>query len=187
MRNALLLAVLASVLPMTGCLTLSVFPLYTDKDLVTDLPLEGKWMDPESKDTWEITRHGGDTYTAVDPTKKDSEPVEMRLVRLGERRFLDLTAANVPSLAIEGHMFGKIWMTGDELHIQLMGNAWLEKKARESGLGVLDAPDKDVLLTAPTADLQKLVLRYADDEEAFEKPATLRRVAVTPPAPSPAP
>ena len=99
MRNPLLPVVLACTLSMTGCLTLSVYPLYTAKDLVTDPLLEGKWTDPEDKDVWEIRRNG-DAYVATCQTDKTSEPVEMRLVRLGEQRFLDLTSRDTPSLAV---------------------------------------------------------------------------------------
>ncbi|HEY1206473.1 MAG: hypothetical protein ABSH46_21360 [Bryobacteraceae bacterium] len=184
MRNAQLLAVLACVLPMTGCITLSLYPLYTAKDVVTDLPLEGKWMDSDKKEVWEI-RRAGDAYVATDPTDEKSEPIEVRLVRLGERHFLDFTSNQTPSLAIAAHLFSKVWMTGDELHIQTVDDDWLAKKARDSGLAFAELPDKDVLVTAPTADLQKLVLRYADDASAFKEAVTLHRV--TPPAQSPAP
>jgi hypothetical protein len=175
MRNPLLLLALACTLSMTGCLTLSVYPLYTAKDLVTDPQIEGKWIPEEDKDVWEI-RKNGDAYVASCPTDKTSEPVEMRLVRLGEQRFLDLTSRDTPSLAVAGHMFGKVWIAGEDLNIQLMASSWLEKKVRENRLPSLELSDRDVLLTAPTADLQKLVLRYAGDPEAFEKPVKLRRV-----------
>jgi hypothetical protein len=67
-------------------------------------------------------------------------------------------------------------MTGDQMQIQVISDAWLEKKARETGLPLLELPDKDVLLTAPTADLQRFILRYAGDPDAFEKPETLHRI-----------
>jgi hypothetical protein len=175
MRNALLLVVLACTLPMAGCLTLSLYPLYTAKDVVADLPLEGKWADAEAKDVWDI-RRGGDVYIATDPSNKNDEPIEMRVVRLGEQSFLDLTSNNAPSLAIAAHLFGRIRMTGDQMQIQVISDAWLEKKARETGLPLLELPDKDVLLTAPTADLQRFILRYAGDPDAFEKPETLHRI-----------
>ncbi len=175
MRNTLLLVVLAGALAMTGCLTLSVYPLYTATDLVADLPLEGKWMDPDNKDIWEI-RKGGDAYIVTDTSDQHPEPVELRLVRLGTRRFIDLTSNDTPALAMAGHIFGKVAISGEELRIQLMSSDWLAKRARDSGLALVEKPDKEVLLTASTADLQKLVLRYADDPEAFDKPSTLHRV-----------
>jgi hypothetical protein len=176
MRNALLLVVLAMVVPMMGCLTLSVYPLYTAKDVVTDLPLEGKWMDPDGKDVWEI-RRAGDCYVAINASDAHDEKVEVCLVRLGTRHFLDLTASDRPSLSVGGHLFCKVAVSGEELRVQTVKSEWLEKKARDSGLAFVELPDKDVLVTAPTAELQKLVLRYADDPEAFNEAGVLRRVA----------
>ena len=175
MRNALLVLVVACILPLTGCLTLSVYPLYTAKDVVTDLAIEGKWLDTAHQETWEI-RKGGDVYIANNPGDDEDEPVEMRLVRLGERHFLDLTANDTPSLAVQAHLFARVWMVGDDLHIQTMDSTWLEKKVRDSGVAFVELPDKDVLLTAPTAELQKLVLKYADDASAFGEAVTLHRV-----------
>jgi hypothetical protein len=172
MRNLALVCVLFWTLFLSGCVTLSLYPLYTEKDLVADLPLEGKWTDPSSKETWDI-RRGGDGYVVMG---QDGEAVKLRLVRLGERRFMDLTANDTPSLAIAGHMFGKVWIAGDELHLQMMDSDWLEKKARAGGVAFVELPDKDVLLTAPTAALQDLVLHAGDD--AFNEPGVLRRVAV---------
>ncbi len=175
MRTALLLLVLACTLLMTGCVTLSVYPLYTPKDLVGDLALEGKWTDPDGKEIWDF-RKAGDMWLVTELTRKDGEVIELRLVKLGERTFLDVTANNAPSLAVAGHIFGKIRLNGNELEIQLMGASWLEKAAREAGLPQVALPDKDVLVTAPTADLQKFVLAHADDPEAFEAPGTLHRI-----------
>jgi hypothetical protein len=179
MRKPLLVVVLACSLLMTGCLTLSVYPLYTAKDLVTEPQIEGKWITQEDNEVWEIHK-SGDAYMAVCPGDREGEPVDMRIVQLGGQRFLDLTAHDAPSLAVPGHMFGKIAVTGDEMTIQLMTSSWLEKKAREAGLPVLEMADNEILLTAPTAELQKFVVRYAADPDAFEKPTKLKRLRPEP-------
>jgi hypothetical protein len=175
MRSILMIAALAAAALATGCgVTLSVHPLYAEKDLASDLQLEGKWTDDEAKDIWAV-RKDGDVYVATCPTDKDSEPIEMRLVRLGEHRFLDLTSKNTPSLSIPGHLFAKVSVTGDELQIQMMDSKWLEQKARETGFPYVEA-DKQVILTAPTSDLQKFVLLHAADPDAFESAEKLHRV-----------
>jgi hypothetical protein len=170
----LLILILACIVPMTGCLTLAVYPLYTAADLVADLPIEGTWTDAEAKEVWEI-RKNGDAYSIVCTTDSKSEPVEARLLRLGEQRFLDLTAKDTPSLAVAGHFFARVRMSKEELEVQLMDSGWLEGKARETGLASLDLPDKELLLTAPTAELRKFVLRYAGDPGAFEKVTSFHR------------
>lgn len=175
MRYILMMAALAAAALTTGCgVTLSVHPLYTDKDLASDPQLEGKWTDDEAKDIWTV-RKDGDVYVAICSSEKDSEAVEMRLVRLGEYHFLDLTSKNPPSLAIPGHLFAKVSVMGDELEIQLMDSKWLDQKVRETGFPYVEA-DKQVILTAPTSELQKFVLLHAADPGAFPDSERLHRV-----------
>jgi hypothetical protein len=175
MKRILTIATLAAAALATGCgVTLSVHPLYTDKDLATNPQLEGKWTDDEAKDIWAV-RKDGDVYVATCPTDKDSEAIEMRLVRLGDRYFLDLTSKNQPSLSIPGHLFAKVSVTGDELQVQMMNSKWLEQKARDTGVPYVEL-DKQVILTAATADLQKLLSLHAADPDAFENAEKMHRV-----------
>jgi hypothetical protein len=175
MRSILAVATLAAATLLSGCgVTLSIHPLYTDKDLASDPQLEGRWTDDEAKDIWAV-RKDGNVYVATCPTDKDSEAIEMRLVRLGDQYFLDLTEKDTPSLAIPGHLFAKISVSGDELLVQMMDSKWLEQKARESGFPHLEV-DKQVILTAPTPELQKFVLLHAGDAEAFEDAERLHRI-----------
>jgi hypothetical protein len=175
MRTALLAGLLVCALLTPGCLTLSVYPLYTANEVVTGLPLEGTWTDAEGKDVWEI-RKNGDAYAIVCTTDKTSEPVEAHLLRLGDQHFLDLTSKDTPSLAIAGHFFAKIRTSQEELQVQLMDSAWLERKARETGLASLDLPDREMVLTASTGELQRFILRHAGDPDAFGKAENLRRL-----------
>jgi hypothetical protein len=175
MKSILTIATLAAAALATGCgVTLSLHPLYTDKDLASDLQLEGKWTDDEAKDIWAV-RKDGNAYVATCPTDTDSEPIEVRLVRLGDHHFLDLTSKNKPSLAIPGHLFAKVSVAGDELRIQTMDSKWLEQKARETGFPYVES-DKQVILTAPTPDLQKFVLLHAGDPDAFQDVERLHRI-----------
>ncbi|MGA2329279.1 MAG: hypothetical protein ABSH05_23705 [Bryobacteraceae bacterium] len=175
MKSILTIATLAAAALATGCgVTLSLHPLYTDKELASDLQLEGKWTDDDAKDIW-VVRKDGNVYVATCPTDTDSEAIEMRLVRLGDHHFLDLTSKNTPSLAIPGHLFAKVSVAGDELQIQTMGSKWLEQKARETGFPYLEL-DKQVILTAPTPDVQKFVLLHAGEPDAFEDAERLHRV-----------
>lgn len=167
MKNPLPLIVLACALPMTGCLTLSVYPLYTASDLVTDPRIEGRWTDAEAKDVWEIAQHG-DGYSIVCVTDNKGETIVAHLLRLGDSRFLDLTSKDTPSLAIAGHLFAKIETAKDEFQLQVMDSSWLERKARETGLAVVNLPDKETAVAASTGELRKFVQRYSADPGAFE-------------------
>ncbi len=163
---------------MSGCgPTLALHPLYTDKELVADMPLEGKWGEAEDEEVWTISR-SGTAYQAVSSGKSESEKVDIRIVRLGETRFLDIASTEVPSLAVAGHMFCKAWMDGEELRLQVMDSEWLRQKIRETGLPFLELEGDQMLLTAPTKELQKFVMLYAAEPKAFgSEVGKFRRVA----------
>lgn len=167
MKSLLLLVALISVVGMTGCgPTLSLHPLYTDKEVVSDLPLEGKWTDEDAKEVWSVSK-SKDHYEAVQLGNGNSEKYELHVVRLEQLRFLDITDNDTPSLAIPGHMIVKIWMEGEQLRIQAMDTDWLKQKIRETGFPYVEV-DKQILLTAPTPQLQKFILLYANEPKALD-------------------
>ena len=175
MKSILTIAALAAAALMTGCgVTLSVNPLYTEKDQASDLELEGRWTDDEAKDIWDV-RKEEQRYLATCITDRDVEAIEIRVVRLGEDRFLDLTSKNTPSLAVPGHLFAKARMSGEELQLQVMNQKWVEKKVREAGFPYVETGG-GLLLTGSTAALQKFVLLHAGEAEAFEEAERLHRV-----------
>lgn len=165
--KSLLLVALAAVVVMTGCApTLSLHPLYTDKDVVSDLPLEGKWTDEDAKEVWSVSK-SKNGYEAVQLGDGDQEKYEISVVRLEQLRFLDITTKNAPSLAIPGHMIIKVWMEGEQLCMQSMDTDWFKQKIRETGFPYVEV-DKQMLLTAPTPQLQKLILLYANEPKALD-------------------
>jgi len=167
-RSVLAPAALAAMVLMTGCVTVCESPLYTAADIATDLPLEGSWIDANSDahaPGWKFTRHGSG-YTVVE-TEKGSPPLEVHLLRLGKWHFLDIFLPDRDLCDATGHLIAKVSMEGD----------------------VVEPPhnaDHNLLVKAPTAQLQRLMLQDAGDPQAFDEPQVLRRAPATP-APSPAP
>lgn len=168
MKIISLLVALAAVTLMTGCgPTLSLHPLYADKDLASDLPLEGKWADAENEEVWTISK-SGDGFEGTSPGNSDPEKVGIHVVRLGEFRFLDIISKDTSSLDIPGHLFVKVWRVGEELRVQALDSDWLKQKIRETGLPHVELEDEQVILTAPTPELQKFVALHANEPKAFE-------------------
>jgi hypothetical protein len=64
-------------------------------------------------------------------------------------------------------MIAKVWMEGEELRIQVLDSDWLKQKIRESGFPHVEVEDEQVILTAPTPELQKFTLLYAAEPKAF--------------------
>jgi hypothetical protein len=181
MRHLGLLVALGAAALLAGCgPTLAVHPLYTEKDLVSDMPLEGKWTETEDKEVWNVRKLGA-SYEAEAPGSSNPEKVEFYVVRLGELRFLDITTAAPPSLAVPGHMFTKVWMEGEELRLQVLDSDWLKQKIRETGFPSVELADQQLILTAPTRELQKFVLLYAAEPKAYaSEVGKFRRVRSAP-------
>jgi hypothetical protein len=172
MKLTALLGILAGAAVMTGCgPVLSIHPLYTQEDLVSDIPLEGTWAEQDDNQVWQIHK-SGDGYEAINAAT--AERFSVHLLRLKGVRFLDITSRS-EGLAIPGHLFAKVWMEDGALRIAMMKDDWLKQMAQD-GLGpqsVMD-PDKDVILTAPTRELQDFVMLHADDTNAFDEPGELK-------------
>ena len=181
MKIISLVVALAAVALMTGCgPTLALHPLYTDKDLATDVPLEGKWADADAEEVWTI-RKSGDGFEGASPSTSDPEKVGIHVVRLGELRFLDITSKDTTSLDIQGHLFVKVWMEGEGLRVPALDSDWFKQKIREASFPHLEMEDEQMILTAPTLELRKFVTLCASEPKAFDSDVgKFHRVPSTP-------
>jgi hypothetical protein len=76
------------------------------------------------------------------------------------------------------HTFSKITFDGDELNIAMYNESWLKKRIKQRQIRIKyeEKPDGGILLTAPTEELQKFVVKYAEEYKAFVNMETLNRV-----------
>jgi hypothetical protein len=175
MRNMLLWPLLAATLLLCGCGPMvSVRPLYTDRNLVQDLPLEGKWTDADSEDVLTVEKES-DRYKLLILSDGAVQRFDMHLVALGPDRFLDVTPKDGPALAIGGHAFAKVWMENQEVCMALLAEDWLRQQPDFPSY-VLADDDRQVLLTAPSEQLQRWLGRYAKEPRAFDTAHCLHRL-----------
>jgi hypothetical protein len=170
MRFTLWLAVLAGAAAMTGCApAVAIHPLYTTHDLVSDLPLEGTW-EAGDDEIWQIKKTA-DGYDVASVQIGDSIEVSkfnVHLLRLKDSEFVDVTSKSDPGIGVAGHMFAKVRMEGDELYVSTFDETWL-KHMVEAG----QAPQytmgegQQIVIIAPTSELQKFVLQHAADPDAW--------------------
>ena len=171
MRHIAMLAVLAGTIVTSACsVTRSLNPLYTDKDLVTEPRLEGRWTDEDAKDVWEV-RPDGKGYVVTRLGDAEMEALSVHIVVIGRSVFLDVAPKSTPSLAIDGHLFLKMHFEDQELVLQMFDWAWLRDKTAQAGVALVDTADREHILTAPTADLQRFVSMYAEEARAFDADA----------------
>jgi hypothetical protein len=170
MRNAAVLALLGPVLLLTGCGDLlSLHPLYTDRDRVFDLAVEGRW---ETDDDVLTVSREDDAYTVTLQSKKDPSErsqYEIHLVDIKGVRFADL----LPAEGI-GHMFLKVRVAEGQLHLAFLDSEWLRQRVPHEQAEVAKG-EKQAVLTAPTPELRKLVEQYALEPKAYDKQEVVYR------------
>jgi hypothetical protein len=143
---------------------LSIYPLYTDKDVVFDPGLLGTWIDPADKSSAPLVfeRSENDSYKLATPLDENSnvdQIFQVHIVKLF-RMFLDAlqTKSRISGqevdvgIAIPAHLLARFSLTGESLHIDLLEEEWIKKQldARKISITHEEAGD-DIVLTASRA------------------------------------
>jgi hypothetical protein len=176
MRRVILpVAVLALLL--AGCWTVSIHPLYTKNDIVSEPLLVGQWGDPDNDrgEMWVFAEAGENLYTLT--AKENGKPdavFEARLLRLKNHLFLDLLPKPPEGEGdfyaihlLPAHSFWRVEVSEDSLRLAMLNREWIEKEITEGRLKIPHVAREDVLvLTASTEELQAFVLSHL--KECFE-------------------
>ncbi|MGH8014613.1 MAG: hypothetical protein ACREBV_00285 [Candidatus Zixiibacteriota bacterium] len=177
------LAVLSICVIIVSCVP-SIHPLYTAEDIIFDPALLGTWESEDSTYTYEFITDDSLSYTMI--YTEDSVPASftVHLVLLGSQLFMDLLP-DEPENAnefykmylIPTHAICKATLEEDRLRLDGLDMEWLEEMIEKGEVTIAHEiiEQNRILLTAPTKDLQALVMQYADDEEAFARGDELYR------------
>jgi len=200
-RTIFLIAMLAL---MAGSCIPSLFPLYTDEDLVTDDRIVGAW-DAGGGGTWIIERldyrptsdffssdwsetEKNNTYKleVIEIDGEDTLETEfvMHMLVLGGQHYLNYYPVNYELehdfLAwhmVEANNFSKIWVTEDSISLGFFDPSYLEELIDENRIKISHIRHDDgILITARTKELQKFVIKYGDEEDAILEPDVLKRI-----------
>ncbi len=181
MRRFLL--VLLSIIALATACVPSLNPLYTKLDLRQNPAMVGAWISGDSTEIWEFGLAKDSIFYDLIETEKD-EPrhFEAHLLELNKALYLDTYPTEESGNdfyklhLVRAHIFGKIKISPDTLTLSLLDGDWLKDMITkgEIKIGHEDVQD-GILLTAPTADLQALVKKYANDDKAFSSPTYLIR------------
>ena len=207
-RPAFLLSLLLCTLFATGCVR-SLHPIYTPQTVTYDDGFLGTWV--ESGGDNDHTRleispgEGNDGPGAIKSyrvvhTDKDNKSADLvgHLAKVGDLLVADLSIADEKVLPendfFRAHLFPlhTFWVVkrdGDTLTIRALGDEWMKKLLEQKPAAIAHyKSNDDIILTAPSEELQKFLLAHANDEGMLTDAETFRREkpAATP-APSPAP
>lgn len=184
----LMLAVLGLLL--AGCMITSVFPFFTEKDLVFEPGLLGTWAaEEDDPDTWTFGQAEELGYRLIIREDGATNVFEAHLFKLGEHRFLDLLTTARHEYSIPVHFLLRVetikpfMVTADRpklvllpLNPEWMGE-WLEAhpdSIRHHWIKNPDTNEKELpVLTAETAALQAFLLAHLAEEKFFTDPVEL--------------
>lgn len=117
-----------------------------------------------------------------------SVELEAHLVRLQDYLFLDLYMNKLYKPAspilranlffafqtVPTHTFYRVWLEGDSLKLAPLDDDFFPNSRREKDGITYDTIKNDdlgrILITSDTSDLQKFVIRHAEDDSVFPKP-----------------
>jgi hypothetical protein len=173
----------------------SLYPYYTDEDLVVDPRLVGRWTflnDNESQQwTFEMASDGVYSLVAIDDDGKRGE-FKAHLFKLRQELFLDIApgACKFPDSQYElinmsmipGHLLIRISQSETGPVLAFFDFEWLSDYLKSNPEALAYREEADVLfLTASTRDLQRFVKKQVHGGKLFGKPGTLlRRPSIAP-------
>jgi hypothetical protein len=172
--------ILPLLILLCGCFVVALHPLYTEKDVIFDSKLVGDWReDKEEPDIWKFEKSGESLYRLTILQKEVTNIFDARLVKLQTNLFMDLELSENARNQIEnmglygvwlvpGHVFFKVKLDNSKLHLNPLAPDWLKDTLATNPAAVKhENLDKRIILTASTEELQKFVLKYVNDTNAF--------------------
>jgi hypothetical protein len=171
-------------LALTGCVVTSIYPYFTDKDLVIDPALLGDWVEAgatnASAEHATIERTGEKDYRVTAFTASETNSSDLHLFRLKQQLFLDICLTNRSLDYVPVHQVSKVIRIEPTIETAALNYDWLakllEKNPREIRHMVLrekpaDAKGGRIVLTADTKELQRFILKHVNNTNAWNKPS----------------
>jgi hypothetical protein len=176
------LAVLATVIcASSGCLVVSLEPIYTTATLQTDDTLLGSWEDSEDRSTAVVERGEWKSYRVTYTSGSTSLDLVGYETTIGDRTFLDLTPAHGlegGQLMIPAHLACRLTKAGDRVIVTGLNYDWFTATIARHALGKLDAAfdsRKNVVLVSGTDAIRAWILAHLAEPDAFGEPVSFTR------------
>ncbi len=186
MKKLWLLSVLA--LLFSACLS-SLHPIYTDNNKVVMNELEGEWlMNDDSRWRFEKNPDAEKGYLLTHFDDEQAFLYEAFLVDLDGIYFLDLMPVPSEKMELEMGTLAYFIATHNFLKFEARTDGTMQVSAFDisflSDLLEQDPTlikhektgDGNIILTASTEELQKFLIHYADNEDAFDESMNLSRI-----------
>jgi hypothetical protein len=175
----------------------SLHPLYTQDDLIFEEKIIGTWIDEENDSiVWEFEKYHPSTIfpSQAEETKGDFYKLTVKgekpavfhvhLIKLGKYLYFDFYLKNyefdndMAELHLfPVHNFAKVRYNEDSIAIEHFNRGFIEDMIKENKARIKhEVSYGNLILTAGTEELQKFVIKYADNDELYaSEPTILKR------------
>jgi hypothetical protein len=180
-------ALLAVAIFLAGCVVSSVYPFYTAKDLIFEPSLLGRWnpINPESNleetnEYIQFRRLGKSSYfMGMKMSGDETNWFEAHLFETKGQQFIDHRAPVTNQCfgfgLLAEHYICKVINNTNTIRLAWLKQEWMDELLKKDAkairhMVVFDEPDDSkgrVVLTAETEELQKFILKYVTDTNAF--------------------
>jgi hypothetical protein len=171
--------VIAAALASSGCLVLSLQPVYDGASVVFDEALVGTWVNAEDETSATIERAEWRSYKVAYTDRFATRTFHGNLTKIGAATYLDLTEARGEDegpFLLPVHGVFRVNVAGDTLSAAPLDYGWFTRAIEQKALKRLSVAFDDrrnVVIASSTADLRRWLTQVP--AEAFTAPTTYRR------------
>ena len=172
----------------SGCLVVSLHPLYDEKSLIFSDALVGEWVNDADKATATLRRAEWNAYEVAYKDATNDLVLTGYLTSLDGEWFLDLTprrGQDYGPFLVPVHGILKLKLDGEQLSTEALRYEWFVGSARARTLPVLqptlDARD-NVILSAQSRALRRWLRQHRKSRTPFAVPAVFTRAGVREPS-----
>ena len=195
-KKKLILFCFILLILVSSCIP-SLHPLYTKKDLILDNTIVGTWISKGSKkdqSVWIIKKYidshspgpkdinphdfGDKLYRLKNIQSGDTIGFDLYLIKLDKYFYFDFYPHDYQSVnemrnmhLFPVHTFAKVNIEKNRIVIRQFDMDFFQNLIEQNKIKIShENSGRNIVLTAPTEELQKFVIKYADDEDAFDDP-----------------
>ena len=180
------LAAIVLLLPLSGCLVVSLQPFYDSQTTEFSAGLLGTWDQKDEKASLTIARGAWNAYDFTYVEGAESTRFTAHLTRIGTRLVLDLktaTGVETPTGMVQVHWPFLIDQQGDTLAVQALNYDWFKDRLNQqplTGLAAAFDGEKNVVITASTTAVRDWLARHIVSAAVWEEPTSFQRRAEGP-------
>ncbi len=180
------------LLPLAGCLVVTLHPVYDTASVEFDEALIGTWENPEEGHALTIAHGAWKAYDIAFDDDGEVTRLTGHLTTIGAHRVLDLTretGQDTPPGTTRVHLPFLLDRQGDTLVWRPLAHEWFKAhagKPETAGLGACPDSEGNVVLTKQTREVRAWLAAHMKTAGVWDDGTTFRRKAAAA-APAPAP